>query len=436
MNKLSKYNFFVENDKNTILYNAASDQRIAVLPQLADLVKDNEDNIDKLQDIHPDFYKELVARGFVVGEDIDEAAEVVKRWREIEASPTSYSITILPTLDCNCRCWYCYEEHNAGTNMKPETVELVKKHIDLKLSSPEMKYFHLGFFGGEPLMGFNNVVMPLLSFSKQRCEEKGIRFDAHFTTNATLLTDKMISEMKGLDIPISFQITLDGNREAHDSVRCTRFGKPTFDTIIKNIHKLLKKQFKVGLRVNYTNANIDTTSDIVDEFKDLAEGEKIWLNVFFQQVWQDIIFHPKAVYRKEKIEKFFGKHQMTVPMDAIRMTRCYADCENKIVINFNGDIYKCTARDFTKKNREGVLCADGHIEFNTRYEKRMRLKHTHKTCLECNIYPICQGGCSQNILENKLREGCIYNDTNQTKKKFIQRRLSALISSANEKCLT
>lgn len=426
MNKLSKYNFFVENGKNTILYNAASDQRIAVLPQLADLVDDNKDNIDKLQEIHPDFYKELVARGFIVSEEIDETAEVVRRCREIESSPQSYSITILPTLDCNCRCWYCYEKHNAGTTMKPETVELVKKHIDIKLSSPEMKYFNLGFFGGEPLMGFNNVVMPLLSYSKQRCEEKGIKFDAHFTTNATLLTDKMTADMKSLEVPISFQITLDGNREAHDSVRCTRFGKPTFDVIVKNVHKLLKNQFKVSLRVNYTNENIDTTSDIVDEFKDLTEEEKSFFDVDFQQVWQDAKNNRvRSGAHKDKVVTNFQKQKLYVQPFTSRLIRCYADCENKIVINYNGDIYKCTARDFTPENREGVLCEDGHIEYNDKYRYRMRIKHTNKVCLACNIYPLCHGACTQNDMENPNRNYCLYGYNNETKKEIVSRRLSS-----------
>ena len=426
MNKLSKYNFFVENSKNTILYNAASDQRIAVLPQLADLVNDNKDNIDKLQEIHPDFYKELVGRGFIVGEDIDETAEVVRRWREIEASPKSYSITILPTLDCNCRCWYCYEEHNAGTNMKPETVELVKKHIALKLSSPEMQYFHLGFFGGEPLMGFNNVVMPLLSYSKQRCEEKGIKFDAHFTTNATLLTDKMIADMKSLEVPISFQITLDGNREAHDSVRCTRFGKPTFDTIVTNIHKLLTNNFKVSLRVNYTNENIDTTSDIVDEFKDLTEKEKSFFNVDFQQVWQDAKNNRvRSGAHKDKVVTNFQKQKLYVQPFTSRLIRCYADCENKIVINYNGDIYKCTARDFTPENREGVLCEDGHIEYNDKYRYRMRIKHTNKVCLACNIYPLCKGACTQKEMDTPNRDYCVSGYDEKRKEEVVWKHLYA-----------
>lgn len=426
MNKLSRYNFFVENGNNTIIYNVASNQSVAVLPQLVKLINDNRDNIDKLQEIHPDLYNELIKSGLVVDKDVDEVKEVVKRCREIESSPQSYSITILPTLDCNCRCWYCYEKHNAGTTMKPETVELVKKHIDIKLSSPEMKYFNLGFFGGEPLMGFKNVVMPLLSFSKQRCEEKEINFYAHFTTNATLLTDKMITEMRELDIPISFQITLDGNREAHDSVRCTRFGKPTFETIIKNIHKLLKKQFKVSLRVNYTNANIDTTSDIIDEFKDLTEEEKSYFNVDFQQVWQDV--ENNNMYserRKNKVVAKFCDKALYVQPFVNRMVRCYADCENKIVVNYNGDIYKCTARNFTTNNREGILCKDGHIRFNDKYRYRMRIKHTNKFCLACNIYPICNGSCSQNDMDFTQRDFCAYKFTTEQKRELIYQRICA-----------
>ena len=351
---------------------------------------------------------------------VDEVETLLKRWQEIESSKTSYSIIVLPTLDCNCRCWYCYEQHNAGTNMSPQMVEVVKKHIALKTTSPELKRFNLSFFGGEPLMGFCSVVMPLLRFAKDVCQKRSVGFGAHFTTNASLLTDEMISELKELSIPIGFQITLDGNRKSHDSIRCTKTGKPTFDTIVANVHKLLQNGFKVSLRINYTKANIDTNYDIIDEFKDLSDEMRKLLDVNFQQVWQDVSNNTaEGADLVRNIQDKFEKKQLCANSKDTNGYRCYADCENNVVINYNGDIYKCTARDFQPENREGVICADGHIEFNDVFKKRMLVKHTNTYCRRCMIFPICMGTCSQYCLENNDEEKCYHNYSAKDKETCI-----------------
>ena len=42
--------------------------------------------------------------------------------------------------------------------------------------------------------------------------------------------------------------------------------------------------------------------------------------------------------------------------------RCRDDAENQASINFDGNVYKCTAINITPDIREGVLNADGEIE--------------------------------------------------------------------------
>ena len=78
-----------------------------------------------------------------------------------------------------------------------------------------------------------------------------------------------------------------------------------------------------------------------------------------------------------------------------------------IVINYNGDIYKCTANDFLPEKKEGILNSNGVITYNSLYEKRMKAKYALKPCLECNILPICMI-CTQKRLKMINEEKCIY----------------------------
>jgi len=79
---------------------------------------------------------------------------------------------------------------------------------------------------------------------------------------------------------------------------------------------------------------------------------------------------------------------------------CYADKINSAVINYNGEVFKCTARDFTTENSLGTLEGDGTIKWKSEYEQRQNAKFKNPPCLECRLLPICNGGCSQHAYEN------------------------------------
>lgn len=111
-------------------------------------------------------------------------------------------------------------------------------------------------------------------------------------------------------------------------------------------------------------------------------------------------------------------HRSSVLSDTVRNS-CYADKKNQSVINYNGDVYKCNARDFNQKNKEGVLNEDGEIVWNEQHNKRLVSKLNNKPCLECSILPICGGGCSQMIVESEGNDFCIHNFDENSKKEMI-----------------
>lgn len=100
--------------------------------------------------------KQLEEAGAVVADDFDEVDALRKRIDEIDNNDSFLLLHINPTLDCNFRCWYCYENHIKGSCMTPETygnvVKLVKNRI---AKQPNLKYLQLSFFGGEPLLRFD-----------------------------------------------------------------------------------------------------------------------------------------------------------------------------------------------------------------------------------------------------------------------------------------
>lgn len=116
-------------------------------------------------------------------------------------------------------------------------------------------------------------------------------------------------------------------------------------------------------------------------------------------------------------------------MDSVRNS-CYADKRNSATINYNGDIYKCTARDFTKANRAGYINEEGELVWENDYlTKRMDVKFKNKPCLTCKIMPLCNGGCSQHALESLIqgKEYCVFNGDENEKNKVIKTKIDEIL---------
>lgn len=397
--KQSKYNCILQDNTGMVIYNAATDQLVALTPQLANIFNEGKAAPEKIKAQHAELYDHLLQKGIFVCDEADETEAYIRKREEYERSSGEYTITINPTLACNMSCWYCYESHKNMPAMSADVKQSVLLLIDKLLADNKLKKLNLSFFGGEPLLYFDKVVVDIINHAKMQCKAFDAKLSIHFTTNAYLLTDNVLKHLEGLDV--SFQITIDGGKQVHDSVRKTKGGEPTYACIVEHIHQTLSRGFSVGVRFNYTAKSIPSFIDVVKDFSHLQQEQKQLVNFTFQRVWQDNEGDASQVEQQvEHIERAFEQAGLFVNnAKSYIVPYCYADGVNTAVVNYNGDLFKCTARDFAPKSKEGTLAADGTLRWNERLRKRMSIRHGSDTCLQCRIYPICHGGCSQMKLE-------------------------------------
>ena len=407
--KLSKWNSYINLEGNEgLVYNAFTDRFIVVKAASMDLIHAQKGEIEQFS---PLFREQMVVAGGMVEDDLDEAREVDKLILETDFDKSTLQVIVNPTLDCNFKCWYCYENHIQDSCMSEDTqaalITLIEKRLD---NNKETKECQLSFFGGEPLLRFHEVVQPLISKSSLICKKRRVRLRLQFTTNAYLLDDVMIGFLR--KFPASFQITLDGGRCEHDKTRFGKGGIPSYDVILKNIAKLAYADSHVVVRINYTAKNIESCKEIPNDLEQISSDKRNRIVVDFQRVWQD---KPDSYgdtadlivknLRHELNEKGFRTSDNRM-IDSVRNS-CYADKYNELLVNYNGDVFFCTARDFIHEHRAGKLRPDGDVEWiDDRYKRRLSCKFRKPLCRECRIAPICGGGCRTKCLETAHHEGC------------------------------
>jgi len=152
-------------------------------------------------------------------------------------------LTLEITQNCNLRCKYCvygedYFYYRSRSNKKME-YEVTKKGIEYVfniINERNKKEFSLSFYGGEPLLNFE-IIKKIVEYSKKLFNKWKLRFS--ITTNGTLIDEEIINFL----VLNNFQvlISLDGPKDVHDAKRIFTNGKGSFELIMDNLRKILKK---------------------------------------------------------------------------------------------------------------------------------------------------------------------------------------------------
>lgn len=411
--KHSIFNNRIPLSENTdIIFNSLSEQSIiihknATLPLTADT--ENEMII-----------KSLIDKGIICNDNEDEMIKATGIFLESAEDNSNFRLTINPTLQCNFRCWYCYEQHSTKSVMTDKTLQAVKSLIKEILNKHDS--LELAFFGGEPFLEFDSIVLPLIDYTSKISHQKEKKYIVTFTTNGFLITPEIVKRLSSYNIGVS-QITLDGGPLFHNKTRKAK-GNNSFNRIVENIKILAKAGFPVLLRINLTKENAQSALDISNYFCDEDQYIRKKINVLVQQVWQDakndIFEETWDIY-----ESFLniGINPWPIAFNTLKAI-CYADRRHSAVVNYDGRIFKCTAIDFNSKQEDTAITQDVFKSLNMTFDRRIEKRMSNNLCKKCRIFPLCAGGCSKNIDQSTgLNEYCLH-PTELDKDKVVKRVIS------------
>ena len=417
--KVSKYNIEVEHTKCMLLYNALTDVLLPISFKDYAAIETLLEHLPEFSNKFPDLYASFKRSGFIINANFDELAYIKLQNKKRVYAHSNYHITINPTLDCNLKCWYCSvgyagAEHNRE-RMSNETVAALNKHIENLIVKQKAHSISLDWFGGEPLMYYDEVISRISRIAHPLASQHNTHFQQQITTNATLLNEERVKQMRDFNFTF-FQIPIDGNERKHNLVKRFSDKQGSYRKVIENINLIadIIPNVSINVRINYDKQTLKHIQDIAADF---SEKSKSCISIDFQRVWQ-IPLTDKTHGLLQTAKEYFREAGFRSSFWAYRPRTfrcCYADSFHHYVINYNGKVFKCTARDYGDDMVLGNLQPSGAIAWNDGlvslfYEKA---GFENETCENCNMLPLCMGACIQRSYEIRIKGQpfqCVYEN--------------------------
>lgn len=350
---------------------------------------------------------------------------------------------------CNLRCRYCFyydvadnrEVKNYGI-MNDDTLEnMVKKVFD------DVEYSaNFAFQGGEPTMAGIEFFEKFHKFV-EKYNTKKIIVNFSLQTNGTLLNKKWLELFKKYNYLIG--LSLDGNKEMHDTFRIDAKGEGTFSRVLKAA-KMMKKaevEFNILCVVNKLIAQngklvynffrnngfryyqfipcLDSLS--CSEEKDYtltAEDYGKFLDETFNLWYEDMMSGKRISVRH------FDNYTKILLGEEPEACDMVGHCNMNAVLESDGSMYPC---DFYVLDEFKVgNINESSFEELFKSEAEMRFLRTSlavdEKCKVCRYFKICRGGCRRH--KELTAEGNYENRFCESYKYFFERNIDKMIKTA------
>ena len=352
----------------------------------------------------PEMRKYFIENWYLVPEEHDDK-QLVDECRAVltlmDSGPKKIHVFhIFTTLDCNARCFYCFEKRIPGLNMTRETASRVIEYMQEQADGAPII---IEWFGGEPLL--NCSIIDYISCGLQK---KRLHFESNMISNGLLFDKSLVEKAKKIWNLKKVQITLDGTRQVYKRIKAyeTDFTDP-FEVVLQNISSLLRAEIRVSIRLNIGPHNYKDMQNLVDFICEEFRGKEhltVYVNPLFEIIkYSDEkkrFMYDLVDELNSKLNLLFGKKKENEFDRKIRNSSCMASGREAVTILPDGKVGVC------RDNPYGALLGDIYskeLDVRTRENFGRRFYREDK-CRPCPVYPNCY---IVNSCPNKdNREGC------------------------------
>ena len=171
---------------------------------------------------------------------------------------------------CNLACDYCYylEKKNLYAESKRHLItdelleKFTKEYIELQTSDSVLFTWH----GGEPMMRPVKFYERALELQRKYAGNKHI--DNCFQTNGTLITDEWARFFKKNNFLVG--VSIDGTQDMHDCYRRNRFGKASWEQVMRGIRTLNRHDVMWNAMAVVNDVNVERPLEFYRFFKEIG----------------------------------------------------------------------------------------------------------------------------------------------------------------------
>ena len=426
--EISKFIIKSRVENNIVLYHTRTTALIKLEDQLYNQIFVEKNFTDKriIQQLH--------TMGFITESHENELA-ILDNMRLKELDNPTQSIVILSTRKCNARCFYCFED---GIERYSMTIETAKQTVDFIKNFYDKKELSIVWFGGEPLLNY-----PIIKYITLELKKLDYEINTLIVTNGSLLTQEMLDFFVSKYKHIAFQITLDGIDKEYSKVKQYIDISPedAFNRVIDKIKLVLNANIPIQLRVNFLTSKIIEAKQTFEYILELladADTSNLYLYMAPLDVKDndEIISrfackgseHPYLQLVKTQFNAGFPVNSIIGEKDnktkLLRsfniMPKC-ASCgitpHKRIIVDADGTLYKCHRLSGRKEWSTGNV-VDGIDKDCYPYRYFSNPFVDDDNCKNCNLLPLCHGGCRANNIIYGHKHKC--HDIKQVQSEMVK----------------
>ena len=300
---------------------------------------------------------------------------------------------LLLTRRCNLSCSHCIRSSDSSFNqfISVNLAERIISQLSEESSSPVLL-----LSGGEPALHpqFGKIV-----------ELAAARFKRVIINTNGLLLKKIIA-LPGLADNLEVQISVDGDRRTHESIR----GLDTYDKTLHNIRLIAEEGMPVTVATTVSGKNVRSLSGLDDDLKDVPfnrwtlkrmvdYGRATAGDDLDTQAWNNFVAGVE--------ERFANRHRIrTSPMFSLpvllsraaqlsnmELSRVGCNCgtgRSKLYVNPDGTVYPCACMEHLIV---GDFNGEDYGVIRERLSQLPILPEAGSICRQCRVWERCQGGC-------------------------------------------
>jgi len=318
-------------------------------------------------------------------------------------SSSSLDVWVHTTNSCSLRCTYCYID-KSNDHMSPEVMDKFAQRLLETAKAKKLKSIKLRLAGGEPMMRFG-VWKGFLLNLKNDLKAIECKLIIVFLSNMTILTDEIMAFIKEERCEIS--VSLDGVKEYHDRTRVYPSGCGSFETVDRNIRKLIANGIRPYIMIVVSETTIEGLPELTDYLLGLGlgfrysfvKGENVDLDKFSHYL--------KLCYKRIEVAiedgyRFSKRHRLCdLSLSGPIQSPCGSG-HNSFLLYTNGEMHLCPMALSDKQPIGQIQSKEDILDLIQQQGVYANLG-TDDSCHDCKFAHNCASGCPLDRVNGKSR---------------------------------